>query len=389
MNYSAAMLPEIGNWLIWFAKDKPKAKAKYHQLYEPFPALKDAVDRMSWAAAVELSDGACRALTADERDNPDEFLQEGARVYQRMGLTSNWVSTTGRSDPGCTTIMAYPCPAGEQWRVSHDGLRAIAAQGRMDFLDSSRPRWKQYADETPGVSVSAADCKFQPPRGKTYAVQTPQAVIERCILMATDPGDLILAPTCSSGMTAVAAEKWGRRWITSDSSAVSVEVAKRRLLAQVYNWYILQDSAEGAALEHEFSSGAPSDFSALNSYGGAPGAGFVYERKRRLSAALLTYGIHEYIHFVDRPRVKSGIKRLASSFTVESDSPFKSESPELRERGKSAAATRERVLEAIVSSELNCGGQLSVKDFKERDGGYLTHSGLLIGEGAEPKFGYS
>lgn len=115
----------------------------------------------------------------------------------------------------------------------------------------------------------------------------------------------------------------------------------------------------------------------------------MYERKRRLSAALLTYGIHEYIHFVDRPRVKSGIKRLASSFTVESDSPFKSESPELRERGKSAAATRERVLEAIVSSELNCGGQISVKDFKERDGEYLTHSGLLIGEGAEPKFGYS
>ena len=65
MNYSAAMLPEIGNWLIWFAKDKAKAKAKHHQLYEPFPALKDAVDRMSWVAAVELSDGACRALTAD------------------------------------------------------------------------------------------------------------------------------------------------------------------------------------------------------------------------------------------------------------------------------------------------------------------------------------
>ena len=98
-------------------------------------------------------------------------------------------------------------------------------------------------------------------------------MIERYILMETDPGDLILAPTCSSDMTAVAAEKWGRRWITSDSSAASVEVAKRRLLAQVYNWYILQDSAEGAALEHELSSGAPSDFSALNSYGGAPARG--------------------------------------------------------------------------------------------------------------------
>ena len=221
---------------------------------------------------------------------------------------------------------------------------------------SSRPRWKRYEDEIPGISISAAGWKFQASRDKTYAVQTPQTVIERCILMTTDPGDLVLDPTCGSGTTAVAAEKWGRRWITSDSSAVAVEVAKRRLLAQVYDWYILQDSPEGAALEHELSGGDPSDFAPLDSYAGDLSLGFVYERKRKLSAKMLARNIHEYIYFVDRARVKSGIKRVTSSFTVESDSPFESESPELRERGKSAAATRARVLEAIVSSGLNLAG---------------------------------
>lgn len=356
MNYSTAMLPEIGNWLIWFAKDKKQAKAKYHRLYEELPTRKDVVDKMSYRGAVELPDGSCRGLTKEERDNPNELLPEGAKLYERLWLASDGASATGRSSPWTHNGNTYRCPDGNHWSVSHEGLDALATKGRVDFLNPRNPMWKRYEDEIPGVLISAAGWNFQTPRDKTYAVQTPQAAIERCILMATDPGDLVLDPTCGSGTAAVAAEKWGRRWITSDSSAVSVEVAKRRLLAQVYDWYILQDSAEGAALEHALSGGDPADFAPLDSYGGDPGAGFVYERKRRLSAARLAYGIHEYIHFVDRPRVKSGIKRLASSFTVESDSPFKSESPELRERGKSAAATRERVLEAIVSSGLSIGG---------------------------------
>ena len=331
-----------------------------------------------------MADGSCRGLTKEERDNPDEVLHEGAKLYERLWLASDGTSATGRSSPWTHNGNTYRCPEGNHWSVSHEGLDTLAANGRVDFLNPRNPMWKRYEDEMPGVSISAAGWNFQTPRDKTYAVQTPQAAIERCILMATDPGDLVLDPTCGSGTTAVAAEKWGRRWITSDSSAVSVEVAKRRLLAQVYDWYILQDSPEGAALEHELSGGAPTDFAPLAEYGGDPNLGFVYERKRKLSAKMLADDIHEYIYFVDRPRVKSGIKRVTSSFTVESDSPFKSESPELRERGESAAATRERVLEAIASSGLNLGGgQIHVKEFKERDGEYLTHSGLLTNEEGE------
>ena len=385
MNYSTRMLPEIGNWLIWFAKDKPQAK--YHQLYEELPTIKNVVDKISWAAAVELPDGSCRGLTKQEREDPDEFLPEGARVYERRSLTSSGTSTTGRSDTWVYNAIAHPCPAGEQWRVSLEGLRAIADQGRVDFL-SDRPRWKQYADEIPGTSISATNWNFQASRNKIYAVQTPQAVIERCILMTTDPGDLVLDPTCGSGTTAVASEKWGRRWITSDSSAVAVEVAKRRLLAEFYDWYILQDSAEGARMEHELAGGDPADFAPLADYENDPSLGFVYERQRKLSAAALAYGRHEYIYFVDRPRVKAGVKRLTSAFTVESESRFRAESPELRERGESAAATRERVLEAIAVSGLNHGGkkEIQVKDFTERDGAYLTHQGTLDDGESKPKF---
>ena len=383
MNYSTRLLPEIGNWLIWFAKDKPKAK--YHQLYEQFTDRAEDLSHMPWTSFVEMPDGSVERLTSEARRNPDQVLPEGARVYELIPVVSVGESTTGRSDPWIYHANAYPCPTGRHWRVSHEGLHSIAAQGRMDFR-SANPMWKRYEDERPGISIDALGWKFHGIRDKTYAVQTPQAVIERCILMTTDPGDLVLDPTCGSGTTAVAAEKWGRRWITSDSSAVAVEVAKRRLLAQTYDWYILQDSAEGAALEHELSGGEPNAFVPRQSYDGDIGEGFVYERQRRLSAAMLAYNRYEYIYFVDRPRIKSGINRVTSSFTVESDSPFRSESPELRKRGASAAATRERALEAIVSSGLNCGGrQVKVKDFKERDGAYLTHSGMLKSKGELPK----
>ena len=162
-------------------------------------------------------------------------------------------------------------------------------------------------------------------------------------LMTTDPGDLILDPTCGSGTSAIAAEKWGRRWITSDVSEISVAVARQKLLAQHYDWYVLLDSPEGSRLEHELSGGSLSDFTPREGYGEDPNHGFVYERQRELTAATLAYNIHRYVEFVDRPLIKAGVRRLTSSFTVEADSPYTAEGTELRERDESAEATRERV----------------------------------------------
>ena len=379
MNYSTTLLPEIGNWLVWFAKDKPQVK--YHQLYQEFPSRKERASRMAWGTCVEMPDGTVRSITKQERDNPDELLPEGARLFERSKLDSAGHSTTGRSEPWVFDSNAYPCPTGRHWSVSHEGLHAIAAQGRMD-LSSGTPWWKLYEDELLGVSVSATDWVFRGDPDKTYVVQTPQAIIERCILMATDPGDLVLDPTCGSGTTTVAAEKWGRRWITSDASEVAVAVARQRLIAQHFDWYTLQDSAEGHRLEHQLSGGDLEKFEPRESYGGDPSLGFVCERKRNLSARMLAYDIHEYVEFVDRPNVKSGVRRLTSSFTVESDSPFKAEGPELKGRDDSAKATRHRVLSAIADSGLTFpdGTHESVQDFEEYKGDYLTHRGVLVGE---------
>ena len=340
---------------------------------------------MAWGSCVEMPDGSVRGLSSRERRNVS-LIPEGARVYERNKLDSAGISTTGRSDPFIYEASAYPCPTGRHWGVSHDGLHAIASLGRMDF-DAEILYWKQYEDELPGVMISADNWVFRGDRNKTYVVQTPPAVVERCILMTTDPGDLVLDPTCGSGTTAIAAEKWGRRWITSDTSEVAVAGARRKIMAQFYDWYVLQDSHEGARLEHELSGGSPEDFVIQESYGEEPSQGFVYERQRKLSARLLAYDIQEYIEFVDRAHVKTGVKRLTSSFTVESDSPFTAEGAELQERDISAQATRERVLIRITVAGLPLpnGSHYRVEGFREYDGEYLTHKGLLVNEEGDEK----
>ena len=110
--------------------------------------------------------------------------------------------------------------------------------------------------------------------GLTYVVQTSNKVVQRCILMATDPGDLVLDPTCGSGTTAYVAEQWGRRWITIDTSRVALALARARIMGARYPWYLLADSPEGQRKEAEFTSAIPSEASTH----GDVRQGFVYER---------------------------------------------------------------------------------------------------------------
>lgn len=154
---------------------------------------------------------------------------------------------------------------------------------------------------------------------KRYVVQTADAAIERCILMTTDPGDLVLDPTCGGATTAAMAERWGRRWITCDTSPVSIAIARQRLATSTHPYWLLQDSAEGAARENELG-GAPLD--RPEGYDADPVHGFVYERVPRVSAAILAYD-HKVdpILLVDRPYRVSRTTRVASAFTVESESP--------------------------------------------------------------------
>lgn len=345
---SAKTLPEVCDYLLWYAKDK--SQIKFHQLYEPLTRA-EKIDHMTWHAMVELVNGKTRRLTPEERSDPDTNLPEGARVYRRMRLASMQESTTGRSRAFTWNGQVFPCPPGEHWRVSHSGLERLAELGRLDAASEvSYLSWKRYENEVPGRPLNNVWHQQNSPSDMHYVVETAESVIERCILMATDPGDLVLDPTCGSGTTAFVAEKWGRRWITIDASPVPIALCRQRIIAAVHDWYLTRDDPDGWKAEAALRgrtlsesdtppSGQPSD----------PHSGFVYERVPRVSAAVLAYDRPvEPILLVDQPKKKRGWKRLSAAFTVESHSPWRYE-PVIGGQGESELrqGVRARMLEAL------------------------------------------
>ena len=288
---SSKTLPSVADYLLWYAKEREYLK--YRQLYEPL-SRKQKIVHMSSYAAVELPDGRSRRLTAEERESPDAHLPDGARVYRRMRLASPGVSTTGRSEPYEWNGTVFPCPPGEQWRVSPKGLDRLAANGRLDAASSDGLLgWKRYEDEVPGRRINNLWHQQMSPSDLHYVVETAESAIERCILMATDPGDLVVDPTCGSGTTAYVAEKWGRRWITTDCSTVAVSLARQRLATGVFDYHLLQDSAEGAEKEMKLAgktlTGNEIREFGDRDYGLNPALGFVCERVPTVSAAILAY----------------------------------------------------------------------------------------------------
>ena len=220
--------------------------------------------------------------------------------------------------------------------MSHDGLRSLSGKGRLIATNRNSLRWKRYEEEIPGRHINAIWETTPPSQNKQYIVETPPKVLERCLLMTTDPGDLVLDLTCGSGAMPFQAETWGRRWIAIDVAQVSIAIARERLITNTYPYHMLKDSPEGAKLDREMEQALlpldertsfeekPSD-----EYKHDPQRGFVTERQLRVSAATLAYGHgdEEPIRHPDRTMRVTGRIRVASPFTVESDSPYRSLTP--------------------------------------------------------------
>ena len=183
---SAKHLPQVADWLLWYAKDKEQVK--YHQLYEPL-SRKDTLEHMSSYAMLELLDGTCRNLTAAEREDPDQCLPPGSRLFTRMRIASQHDSTTGRSDPFLWNGTVFPCPLGEQWRVSLDGLTTLAAKGRLVATGKGTFAGSAMKTRFRDGQVTNLWRDQQSPDDMHYVVETAESVLERCLLMATDPGD--------------------------------------------------------------------------------------------------------------------------------------------------------------------------------------------------------
>jgi adenine-specific DNA-methyltransferase len=166
-------------------------------------------------------------------------------------------------------------PGSRGWSISEEGFSTVKKASYLHYFGTTL-YWKRYREEQTYTPVGNYWDEFKSGFGedKVYVVQTREGVIERCILMTTDPGDLVLDPTCGSGTTAYVAEQWGRRWITLDTSRVSLALARARIMGARYSYYLLADSRDGQLKEAEVTRSAPSSQPTRNSIR----QGFVYER---------------------------------------------------------------------------------------------------------------
>jgi adenine-specific DNA-methyltransferase len=329
---TSEFLPRVANYLLWYAKDR--TVARFRKLY----VRKVGGTGTGEYRQVELADGARRPHSGD--DVPD-----GARLLRFDNLTSQSVgrekgegaaSWFGVEIAGRT----FKPPLQARWKTNEAGMRRLLAARRVHPRANSLA-YVRYLNDFPAMSVTTnwADTAIAGrPGEKIYVVQTSPKVIERCMLMCTDPGDLVLDPTCGAGTTAAVAEQWGRRWITIDTSRVALALARQRLMSQRYPYYLLTDSEEGRHKEAELTGSVlPASQSTRDVR-----HGFVYARvphitlksiannpdiregmsRSEIDEAINRHAEHELLYdqaYEDKKRI-----RVAGPFTVESLSPHRS-----------------------------------------------------------------
>ena len=259
------LLPSIANYILWYAKNTDSVK--YRQLFQ----------RKELQGAG--GSGYSRAQDASGFRRPAEPNDVG-RADVQIFTADNLTSQTTRV--GRTTIFPVShqgrnlSPAKGGWKTNKSGMERITKADRLIALGNTL-RYVRFFDDFSVFSFTnqwddTTTAGFGDP--KLYVVQTNAKVIERCLLMTTDPGDLVLDPTCGSGTTAHVAEQWGRRWITIDTSRVALALARARIMGARHPYYLLADSPEGQRKEAEVSRAAPSS----RPTHGDLRAGFVYER---------------------------------------------------------------------------------------------------------------
>ncbi len=259
-------LANTNDYILWFFKDRLKAKFR-----QPLFSKEIGGEGVSGYTRLREKDGTERPLTAAERAGDE--LPIGARPFATGDMTS-------QKPPGRFEVRAFGkaiTPTKGYWKTGEVGMARLIKADRLAATPSSFAyrRWLDDFAAYPLTNVWT-DTVGQNQFGgdKMYVVQTGLKVVQRCILMTTDPGDLVLDPTCGSGTTAYVAEQWGRRWITMDTSRVALALARARIMGARYPWYLLADSREGQVKEGEVTRAVPAD---TPTYGRIR-QGFVYKR---------------------------------------------------------------------------------------------------------------
>ncbi len=278
---AATLLGNTVDYLVWYAREK--IAVKYRQLYvrrEPGQLSLDRYDH------IELPDGSSRRVSVAEIRG-ETPVPDGRRFRATSLLSDGETSTLQDFE---FEGKVYRPKRGNHWKTPPERLKRLAERGRI-LVEGSGITYKRYADDFEYVPIHDRWESMQIGRTRDYVVQTAESVVERCIAMTTEPGDLVFDPTCGSGTTAFCAEKLGRRWITCDTSRVAINVARQRLL--------------GATFEH---------FKTRN---GFLSSGFLYKTVDRITLKSLAYDLEpEKVELVDQPDVDKGAIRVCGPFEV-------------------------------------------------------------------------
>jgi adenine-specific DNA-methyltransferase len=305
---TSKFIPGTLDYLVWYAK-KPDA-CKYHPLFR----LKEPGGEGATAyTQIELPNLSRRRMTPEERSG-SESLPEGARIFTTGDLTS------ARVRPGRTGYFPISfdgkefLPPKREWSTHREGIERLKLAGRIARAGKGLG-YVRFLDDFPAVPLTNlwSDTLGQNQFGgdKQYVVQTGLNVVKRCMLMTTDPGDLVFDPTCGSGTTAFVAETWGRRWITCDTSRVAVTLAKQRLMTAVFEYCTLARPKEGVSSGFKYKT-VP--HITLKSIANNPEIVEGMTREQ-IDAAITKYADQETLY--DQPEVDRTKARVTGPFTYE------------------------------------------------------------------------
>jgi adenine-specific DNA-methyltransferase len=341
-------LSRVNDYLIWFARDIETVKYRPLYLTKEVGGIGGGEYRF-----VELPDG--RRMSAADAG----ALGLAGRPFRYDNLTSQ---SMGRAKgegaaswfPVEIEGKSYTPSMQSRWKTNEAGMVRLLAANRVHARKNSLA-YIRYIDDFP---ASALNTIWQDtaiagrPGDKLYVVQTSPKVVERCVLMATDPGDLVIDPTCGSATTAFVAEKWGRRWITADTSRVALALARQRIMAAQFPYYNLADPSGDVRKGLVYKRVPHVTLKSIaNNPDIKPGMS-----KKEINGAILRHAEGEILY--DQPQEDSKKVRVAGPFTVESLSPHATVAPVRSESEKTATADDPSAFEkSIIDNLLKAGVQ--------------------------------
>lgn len=315
-------LAGVADYIIWYAKDKEQVK--YRQLYD----LK-GVGSGSMYKSVELADGTRRKMTKEEQRDPS-ILPVDAKPY-RLGTLFSAGYT-----PSCMYDVEYNGKVykadKKSWVTNQQGMNRLLSLKRVESSGKTL-NFVRYHSDFPYQEINNL---WDDTTGATdieYVVQTSTKVIQRCVLMTTDPGDLVLDPTCGGGTTAYVAEQWGRRWITIDTSRIALNIAKKRLTTAIYPFYELFDKEHRNIRQ-----------------------GFLYKKAPHVTIKSLAQNEHpEEETLYDQPEENKRKIRVSGPFTVETLQSFNATNPDEVDNSTDEAEEN-RLFQERIFSHLQTSG---------------------------------